>query len=236
MKSIFSHFDVRLFEAENGKVALDCLNRETIDLVLLDARMPVMDGEETLRSIRQLENEQKRDVKVILLTAAGNELDDLLEQVDGFVSKPFTQEALINEINKVISNHHQEDAVTSVECIEKQEEKTVDFSNLKTLSGSDLAFYEDMLSTFITTTNNSYQNMKAAFINNDMLLLANEAHKIASPCRHIGAVKLHGLLKEIEQLARKENDAKQINKRMRELDEEVSVVLTLVNHELTSIH
>ena len=236
LKSIFSHFDVRLFEAENGKVALDCLNRETIDLVLLDARMPVMDGEETLRSIRQLENEQKRDVKVILLTAAGNELDDLLEQVDGFVSKPFTQEALINEINKVISNHHQEDAVTSVECIEKQEEKTVDFSNLKTLSGSDLAFYEDMLSTFITTTNNSYQNMKAAFINNDMLLLANEAHKIASPCRHIGAVKLHGLLKEIEQLARKENDAKQINKRMRELDEEVSVVLTLVNHELTSIH
>lgn len=235
LKSVFSDFDVRLLEAENGKVAMEYLANESVDLVLLDARMPVMDGEETIKAIRLLEDDRKRNVRIILLTAAGNELDGLLEQVDGFVSKPFTQDVLINEINRVCSGSpaaHQ----TTLEKNGELSGVAVDFSNLRTLSGSDKAFYADMLSTFISTTTNSYQNIKAAFVNKDLVLVANEAHKIASPCRHIGAVRLHTLLKEIEQNSRKEKNIRKINKLIKELDEEVSVVLELVNQEITSIH
>lgn len=235
LKSIFSHYDVQLFEAENGEEAMERLGRHSIDLVLLDARMPVMNGEETIRAIKQLDDEQKRNVRIILLTAAGNEMGEMLEQVNGYVSKPFTQEALINEINRIYSVNKTDNVVNEPEP-EQQNHSSVDFSNLKTLSGNDKAFYADMLNTFVTTTANSHKNIKAAFSNNDWELVANEAHKIASPCWHIGAIELHSILKNIEQSARTEQKTKHLKSLIKMLDEEVFVVLRAVNEELTTIH
>lgn len=232
LKAIFEDYTVRLLEAGNGCEALKLLNENEIELVLLDARMPVMDGKETVQAIRNLEDKIKREVKIILLTAAGNEVPEILEQVQGFISKPFGQEELINEINRVCKGS------ISARSVEVRQEKinklSVDFTNLKALSGNDEAFYADMLSTFISTTSESHGNIKAAVSNNDWELAANEAHKIASPCKHIGAVKLHVLLKNIEQSARNEQKTKQLKNLIRELDEEVYLVLKAVNEELTA--
>lgn len=233
LKAMLNGYDVQLSEAENGKEAVEKLMKTSVDLILLDARMPVMDGKETVMEIQKLEDETKKNVKVILLTAAGNGMEDLLEQVNGYVSKPFSEEKLVDEINKVFDKKTKKIEMNGEG---KNENGAVDFSNLKSLSGNDVAFYTDMLNTFNTTTSNSHENIKVAFSNDDWELLANEAHKIASPCRHIGAVRLHSILKEIEQSARATGKTKQLKNKIKELDEEVSVVLKAVNEELTTIH
>lgn len=232
LKAIFENYDIRLMEAGNGHEALTILNENEIDLILLDARMPVMNGKETIRAVRKLKDEAKRDVKIILLTAAGNESPEILEKVQGFVSKPFSQEELINEINRVCEGNMNSQ---SIEIKSEQISKSsVDFTNLKTLSGNDEAFYVDMLNTFISTTSDAHINIKAAFSNNDWELAANESHKIASPCKHIGAIRLHTILKQIEQSARNEGKTRQLKNLIKELDEEVSLVLKAVNEELTA--
>jgi two-component system chemotaxis response regulator CheY len=58
----------RIMEAPNGAEALEVYKRESPDLVMLDVNMPVMDGIETLRALKQL----NPDAVVVMLTSLAN--------------------------------------------------------------------------------------------------------------------------------------------------------------------
>jgi two-component system, chemotaxis family, chemotaxis protein CheY len=58
----------RIFEAANGSLALDVYKKETPDLVMLDVNMPVMDGIETLRALKEI----NPDCVVVMLTSLAN--------------------------------------------------------------------------------------------------------------------------------------------------------------------
>lgn len=96
------NFDVT--EAENGAIALGCLQREPFDLVLLDMQMPVMDGEETIQRIRS-SNRPYQTVPVIALTASamvGDRERFLRMGIDGYVPKPVEESSLVAEINEIL--------------------------------------------------------------------------------------------------------------------------------------
>ncbi len=87
----------RVQEAMNGEEALACLEREPFDLVLMDVRMPVMDGLEATRRIRASRRRRLRETKVIALT--GYTLADDRQRImeagaDGIISKPIDTEDL----------------------------------------------------------------------------------------------------------------------------------------------
>jgi DNA-binding response OmpR family regulator len=76
-----------LFTAQDGKQALEIIEKETIDLVLLDIMMPVMDGIETLSKIRENHN-----MPIIMLTAKSEDSDKVLGLnvgADDYITKPF---------------------------------------------------------------------------------------------------------------------------------------------------
>ena len=80
--------EYRLLEAADGQEALQLLFQHKPDLVLLDLKMPVLDGWETLRRIRELAS-----TPVILLTAYGDDhlvVRGLEEGAQGFIVKPFS--------------------------------------------------------------------------------------------------------------------------------------------------
>jgi YesN/AraC family two-component response regulator len=58
----------RIFEAANGKVALEVYEKEKPDLIMLDVNMPVMDGIQTLRALKELDP----DCVVVMLTSLAN--------------------------------------------------------------------------------------------------------------------------------------------------------------------
>lgn len=77
----------QVYEAYNGKEAVDILNKEEIHLVLMDIMMPVMDGITAMVKIREISN-----VPVILLTAKSEDTDKILGLTvgaDDYVTKPF---------------------------------------------------------------------------------------------------------------------------------------------------
>jgi signal transduction histidine kinase/ActR/RegA family two-component response regulator len=87
-------------EASNGREALDALSRDDFDLVLLDVHMPVMDGLETIRCIRQ-SDAAWRGLPVIALTAdamAGDRERLLAIGMSGYVSKPIDRAQLLAAI------------------------------------------------------------------------------------------------------------------------------------------
>jgi CheY-like chemotaxis protein len=82
--------------AEDGQKALDALAGEAFDLVLMDVRMPVLDGLEATRRLRQRETEGVR-LPVVALTAGAllHEQKECFEAgMDDFASKPFTSDSI----------------------------------------------------------------------------------------------------------------------------------------------
>jgi signal transduction histidine kinase/FixJ family two-component response regulator len=97
----------QLDEAENGMQALQKLAVKAFDLVLLDIHMPVLDGPETLKRIRE-SGESWRSIPVIALTAdamSGDKERLLKLGMDGYVSKPIDQRELRSEISRVRGAH-----------------------------------------------------------------------------------------------------------------------------------
>ena len=85
-------------EATDGKEAIDIFfGSNDIDLVILDVMMPIYDGWEVLKEIRE-----NSDVPVIILTALGDEKHEVLgleKGADEYISKPFSYEVFIARLN-----------------------------------------------------------------------------------------------------------------------------------------
>jgi len=81
-----------IFEADNGRLALELLSDHKMDLVILDVMLPEQDGWTVCKEIRK-----KSNIPVIMLTAKGEEVDQLFAfeiGADEYVTKPFSPKIL----------------------------------------------------------------------------------------------------------------------------------------------
>jgi len=93
-----------VYPIPSGEQALQILKKVTPDLILLDIEMPVMNGYEVIKKLKQ-ENETK-DIPVIFLTShnePGNELDALSMGAMDYVTKPFSPLLLVQRIENHLS-------------------------------------------------------------------------------------------------------------------------------------
>ena len=100
IKMYFSREGYDITEAVNGKHALDILEREKFDLIILDIMMPELDGWAVCRQVRSMSK-----VPIIMLTARGEEVDRVvgLEMgADDYVVKPFSPRELLARVKAVL--------------------------------------------------------------------------------------------------------------------------------------
>jgi diguanylate cyclase len=100
MTNILTHHGFRVRSADSGEIALDMIQKEIPDLILLDVMMPGLDGFEVCRMIKS--NPDTNGIPVVFLTA----LDDLKDKILGFeaggsdfITKPFQMEEVILRVN-----------------------------------------------------------------------------------------------------------------------------------------
>jgi two-component system response regulator HydG len=87
--------------AENGPRALELFERESFDVVLLDLKMPGIDGIEVMKRLRRVDP----NVSVIIITAYGTietAVDAMKQGAVDFLTKPFTPEALIATVRGIV--------------------------------------------------------------------------------------------------------------------------------------
>lgn len=95
---------MRVATASNGREALEAAREDMPDIVLLDVMMPVMDGFETLRRLRQFSQ-----VPILMLTAKDEEEDRVrgLELgADDYIGKPFSHREVVSRIKAVLRRHY----------------------------------------------------------------------------------------------------------------------------------
>jgi len=92
-----------ILEAADGRAALDIVERETVDLIITDMNMPVLDGLELIEAVR---SEHGLHMPVLLLTARCDQ-DTLAERVKPYsvqlYPKPFVPSRLVADIERVLS-------------------------------------------------------------------------------------------------------------------------------------
>ncbi|HLZ11031.1 MAG TPA: response regulator [Candidatus Acidoferrum sp.] len=92
--------------AETGQAALECIEKEPFDLILMDVQMPVMDGLEATAAIRTREKQSGKHIPIIAMTASamvGDKERCTEAGMDGYVSKPIQTKELFAVIEGCVS-------------------------------------------------------------------------------------------------------------------------------------
>lgn len=104
LKAILEAENFDVLTAFNGKQGLDRLDKQTVDLVVLDFMMPDMTGSEVCRKIR--ENKKLRKVKIIFLSVIPrSEMGEewMIEMnVSDYIQKPFENDKFVARIKEII--------------------------------------------------------------------------------------------------------------------------------------
>ncbi|HBX49877.1 MAG TPA: hypothetical protein DEH02_02285 [Bacteroidales bacterium] len=106
LQEILMELGFKTIMAENGKIAIDLLSNNNVDLIFMDIEMPLMNGLETIIHIRNNFPEPKNKVPIIILTA--HNIKDYSNGIlglscEGILEKPFSP-VKINEITDKFFN------------------------------------------------------------------------------------------------------------------------------------
>lgn len=101
IQHFLSESNVEILYAVNGKEAVEkCLTNGKIDLILMDIKMPVMDGYTAVKIIR----EKNKDIPIIAQTAYADDMQKAIEcGCSGFISKPFNKKSLFKVLSEFIN-------------------------------------------------------------------------------------------------------------------------------------
>ena len=120
-------FDIDLIMAKNGQEAIDKLRNINVDLILMDLRMPIMNGYEATNIIKN--SDKLKHIPIIALTASvmGKDLEKVSEfGFNGYLRKPVILDDLIEELAKYLKFHF-----ISKQIIENDNPIIIDLIKLK---------------------------------------------------------------------------------------------------------
>ncbi len=145
-QSILKSWHCETETAENGLVAIEKVKTTPYDVILMDIRMPVMDGYESTRAIRLMTTPAGK-IPIVALTANATRADIdkcLAAGMNTYLPKPFTPEDLYQKLFielkiQTSKNRQSKSGTTAV----------YDLSYLKKVSGNSEAFVREMIQTFL---------------------------------------------------------------------------------------
>ena len=196
----------KLTVAGNGQNALEALAKQSYAVVLMDIRMPVMDGLETIKRIRA--DPALRSSFVIAISAGILETEQAKAHnagFDNFLTKPFDYDAL----QRVILDNQATQPVNQKEESKTEGDQLIqgfNFSDAIDTLGGDPEFFYKLSKDYI----NIYGNADETFTNflkaQDIKEAERLAHNIAGLSATFGAQKLRQIARKVEQEIRANNE------------------------------
>jgi two-component system sensor histidine kinase RpfC len=198
----------------NGQEALDALEEDTYDLVILDMQMPVMGGIEAAK-IYNFTSPAKVKAPIIILTAnatkeAIKECEDA--KIDAYLTKPINVDKLLSTISRLSENSESKTSFTDTESSHSIGDRTIlpppllDYRTLESLRSlsADNTFLLDLINGFLSDAEALINDMESAAASKDYKRFGELAHAFKGSSGSIGATKLEKLCSESQQV--KHND------------------------------
>jgi PAS domain S-box-containing protein len=188
--------------ASNGLEALNMLEKNVYDIILMDLQMPEMDGYETARRIRQAIQPAIRNLPVIAFTAsASHEIKDkvLSAGMDDFVTKPFVPNELYTKLTSYLpagfisKTLHQPSVSISTPEEENKTTHLINFQSIVNMADGSVETEIEFISMYIEAIEQLNKQFSAAMISKDMSKLSSSIHRSLVSLNMIEATELVNL-------------------------------------------
>lgn len=209
MEALLKRTKISVDLAASGKGCLELTKNNSYDIIFMDHMMPELDGIETLKLLRQDENNLNKDTVVIALTAnavAGCKEMYLENGFNDYLSKPVIASILdeiiikylpdeIVNIDETINDVSNQPTVNEPIEGEKDMEHELSLEHYLVIDKSigmgfcmdDEDFYKEILSTFVSQATNFISQLEGYYNNSDWPSYAIIAHSLKSNTKTIGA-------------------------------------------------
>lgn len=232
---LLTSFGLDVEEAKNGQEAVDKALSNEYDLILMDIRMPVMDGKEATEIIMEAQRESRNYTPIVALTAyAMNEQmqECLAAGMSDFLSKPLKEDDLIMTLSEWLGGH---DPMAAIELQEAQQNRwkklsdkpetqvehhdnDIDFSFMDLLYESNPEHASKIALSTISDIESNLNDMISAVENEEYEDASKYAHSIKSLAAQAGALSLSEkarILDDICASGEKVDDLEKIAQKMR---------------------
>ena len=212
MKTLLDDFGFECEIAANGKIAIEKLQKNSYDIILMDLQMPEMNGFEATEHIRK---KMKLIIPIIALTADVTTVDVAKCKAVGmndYISKPIDERLLYS---KLISFIKKPVAIIENEIKGNKQTQTikyVDLSYLTKLTKANPKLMTEMIEVYLRQTPSLISSMKQSFKDKDWLLLKATAHKMIPSLAIMGIKPEYGEMAEkIQEYAQKLELSEELN-------------------------
>ena len=194
-------WNIQVDVVNNGSLALEKIKMRNYDLILMDIRMPELNGFETTKKIRA-KTDPVSKIPIIAMTAHAFEREKekcLAIGMNDYISKPFKPAVLKEKLLGIIGSKPEPD-----EASVDNYYKTVngpgglcDFSNLEEAAGENIELMKELIEMYMNISEEMVQSMKLNQARGDLSALRADAHKFLNSVSTIGIPKLVPLLNKI---------------------------------------
>jgi PAS domain S-box-containing protein len=197
MKALLEDFGFENDIVSNGKLAIEKMENNQYDLILMDLQMPEMNGFETTIHIRKV---LKSTIPIIALTADVTTMD--VEKcraigMDDYISKPIDEKTLYNKILSLLKRAKVETTLEMIKDNLTEQIKYTDLAFLANRTKSNPKLMAEMITLYLQQTPPLIKQVKNSFEQKDWKMLSAAIHKM------IPSFSIIGIHKDYELLARK---------------------------------
>jgi len=220
MKTILEDFGFVCDIAANGKEAIEKMEMNTYDIILMDLQMPVMNGFETTEYIRKT---LKSDIPIIALTADVTTVDlPKCKEIgmDEYISKPIHEKKLYRKIIALIKKRKLSKTTKYLEKREVSKSKCIDLNYLILKTKSDPNLMKEMILLYLEQTPLLINTMKRSYLEKDWPLLNAALHKMLPSFSVVGiSSDYEGIVKEIQDYANKQMGEEDILSKLNKIED-----------------
>jgi signal transduction histidine kinase/CheY-like chemotaxis protein len=206
VKKVLSKLGLRCETAADGSEALAQCRRQRFDLILMDCQMPVMDGYEATRQIRELDEAQGRPpTTIVAMTAnamAGDREKCIAAGMDDYLAKPVG----LGQLRKCVANWLGASGGSTVQLPSETpavvEGEVIDDAVLRELQEIMDEDYLDLLRTYLRHAPELVEQIRKAIEGGDAAAMVLPVHSLKSSSANVGAMRLSELARQAEQLAK----------------------------------
>ncbi|MBN2806138.1 MAG: response regulator [Prolixibacteraceae bacterium] len=220
MKTIIEDYGFTSEVAADGKIAIDKLQHDSYDAILMDLQMPVMNGFKATEYIRSI---MKSNIPIIALTADVTTVDLRKCKAAGmndYIAKPVDEKLLYNKIIGLVKTNVPEEEENSLTNVQQQLNAkctNLDYLNLRTKSNPQLMI--QILSTYLEQTPTLVNTMKQGFIEKDWNMLYSAVHKMIPSFSIVGVNSIfEDMAKEVQEYAGKQIETGKIAELVSQLE------------------
>ena len=197
MRTLLEDFGFSCDIAANGQIAVDKLQANVYDIILMDLQMPVMNGFEATEYIR---NTLNSSIPIIALTADVTTVDVAKCKAVGmndYVSKPVDERLLYSKITGIVTSTNKKSLEKEKKMLALEIKKCIDLNYLMQRTKSNPALMSEMISLYLEQTPPLIASMRKSYDAKDWTTLYSTVHKM------IPSFSIVGIHQDFENMAKK---------------------------------